>query len=122
MAVSGDPEVTFEPKMGVTFLRLGSVSHVHPQLHPHTVTELTHGITTVEKLEEFYQSNVLCVYMCVHACECTLCMCVCVYVRTYVCMYVCTYICMYVSMYVCMYVRTYVCMYVHMYVCMYVCA
>ncbi|KAL5457050.1 hypothetical protein EMCRGX_G034285 [Ephydatia muelleri] len=44
-------------QMGVDFLRLGSVSHVHPQLHPHTVTELTHGITTVEKLEEFYQSN-----------------------------------------------------------------
>ena len=44
-------------QMGVAFLRLGSVSHVHPQLHPHTVAELTHGITTVEKLEEFYQSN-----------------------------------------------------------------
>lgn len=44
-------------QMGVDFLRLGPLSHVHPQLHPYTVTELTKGITTVENIERFYQSK-----------------------------------------------------------------
>ena len=41
---------------------------------------------------------------------------VCMCVRMYVCTYVCVYVCMCVRMYVC----TYVCVYVCMYVCMYV--
>jgi hypothetical protein len=47
---------------------------------------------------------------------CSVCIYVCMYVRTYVCMYVCIYVyvcmCMYVYMYVCTY---YVCVYIYLF-------
>ncbi|KAH3729907.1 hypothetical protein DPMN_055885 [Dreissena polymorpha] len=42
----------------MSFLRVGRVSKVHPEIRPFSVDSLTAGFTTVDQLEAFYMKQV----------------------------------------------------------------